>query len=182
MSPAAPPVPLPDPPLVDGDLVLRPWAEADAPALAAAWADPAVVRWTGVPPATGLAAARRWIGGDADRRARGLCLDLVVDRSGTVAGEVGLAAFDPGSGTAEIGWWIAPPHRGNGWAGRAARLVATWAVDELALVAVVARCHEGNPASARVARAAGFERAGCDGPVELWRFVSPPPPGATIGP
>jgi RimJ/RimL family protein N-acetyltransferase len=179
---AAPPVPLPDPPLVGGGLVLRPWAEADAPALAEAWADPEVARWTGVPPAADELAARRWIRGDADRRARGLSLDLVIDRSGAVAGEVGLAAFDPGSGTAEIGWWIAPRHRGAGSAGRAARLVATWAVDELALVAVVARCHEGNPASARVARAAGFERAGCDGPIEVWRFASPPPTAATIGP
>lgn len=182
MTTAAPPVPLPDPPLVDGDLVLRPWAEADAPALAAAWADPEVVRWTGVPPATDEVAARRWIGGDVDRRARGLSLDLVVDRSGIVAGEVGLSAFDPESGTVEIGWWIGPGHRGSGLAARAARLVAAWAVDELALLEVVARCHEGNPASARVARAAGFEQAGRDGLIEVWRFASPPPAAATIGP
>jgi RimJ/RimL family protein N-acetyltransferase len=127
-------------------------------------------------------AARRWIGGDADRRARGLCLDLVIDRRGAVAGEVGLAAFDAASGTAEIGWWIAPPHRGGGLAVRAARLVATWAVEELALHAVVARCHDANPASGRVARAAGFESDRHDGPIEVWRFASPPPPAATIGP
>jgi RimJ/RimL family protein N-acetyltransferase len=179
---AAPPVPLPDPPLVDGDLVLRPWTESDAPALAAAWTDPEVVRWTGVPAATGETAARRWIRGDADRRAHGLCLDLVIDRAGVVAGEVGLADFDPGSGAAEIGWWIAPGHRAQGLAGRAARLLATWAVEELVLRAVVARCHAGNPASARVARAAGFERAAHDGPIEVWRFASPPPSAATIGP
>jgi RimJ/RimL family protein N-acetyltransferase len=60
--------------------------------------------------------------------------------------------------------------------------VAAWAVEELALLAVVAQCHEGNPASARVARAAGFSPAGGHHPLELWRFAATPPVGATLGP
>ncbi len=165
------PVPLPDPPLADGGLLLRPWAVTDAPTLAAAWADTEIARWTGVPEVADEAAAHRWILGDADRRAHGLALDLAIEWEGVVVGEVGLADIDPRTETAEIGWWIAPPRRGAGLASRAARLVATWAVEELVVGAVTARCHTGNPASAAVARAAGFQRVGGSGDIEVWRFV-----------
>lgn len=164
-------VPLPDPPLADEVLVLRPWRIDDAATLAAAWEDPAIARWTGVPAVTGEAAAQRWIGGDADRRAHGLALDLVVERCGEVVGEVGLADIDPRSRTAEIGWWIAAGHRGEGLASRAVRLVAAWAVEELVVNAVLARCHRRNPASGAVARSAGFAPVDGSGEIEVWRFA-----------
>lgn len=162
-------VPLPDPPLSADELVLRPWRDADAGALARAWQDPEVARWTGVPADTGVAAARRWIAGDAHRRALGLALDLVIDVDGEVAGEVGLAQIDVVAGTTEIGWWVAADRRRRGLAARAARLLASWAVSELCVESVVARCDAGNPASAAVARAAGFSPA--DGESGVWRFT-----------
>lgn len=171
MSAARPPIPLPDPPLAAGPLVLRPWTTDDAPALAAAWADPDVERWTGVPGRTDEGAAQRWIAGEADRRARGLALDLVIEVDGEVAGEVGLTAIDPDPGTAEIGWWVAPGHRGRGLAAEAAKLVASWAVEELCVETVVARCHRENPASSGVARAAGFAPASAEPPEEVWQFT-----------
>jgi len=152
------PVPLPDPPLADGQITLRPWEPGDASHLSAAWSDPEVTRWTGVPSRTDLEAARRWIAGDADRRARGLSLDLVIDVDGEVAGEVGLAGLDVAAGTAEIGWWVRPSHRGQRLASRSAELLAAWALDELHVQSIVARCHPSNPASGGVARAAGFVR------------------------
>lgn len=164
------PVPLPDPPLADGALVLRPWRLADAPCLVQAWHDPEVVRWTGVPDRTDLEAAQRWISGDAHRRALGLALDLVIDVGGAVAGEVGLAGLEAGAGTVDIGWWVAADRRGAGLASRAARLVASWAVTELSVTAVVARCHPDNPASAAVAQAAGFHADLASGP-DVWRFT-----------
>jgi RimJ/RimL family protein N-acetyltransferase len=151
-----PALPIPDPPLVDADLLLRPWGPADAPVLAAAWADPEVARWTGVPTRHDEAAARRWIEGDEARRQRGLSLDLVIDLAGVVVGEVGLTAFDAAAGEAEVGWWLGAPHRGRGYASRSVRLLADWAVDELAVDRLVARCHRANPASGAVARRAGF--------------------------
>ena len=48
MTAAPTPLPLPDPPLAGDRFHLRPWVPADAPALAAAWVDPEVARWTGV--------------------------------------------------------------------------------------------------------------------------------------
>lgn len=169
---ARPPVPLPDPCLSDGEVVLRPWAVIDAPDLTAAWADAEIARWTGVPPRSDEAAALRWIAGDADRRARGLALDLVIEADGEVVGEIGLAGIDPERRSAEIGWWIGPRRRGGGFASRSARLVTQWALSELDLVAILARCHPGNPASAGVARAAGFAPVGTVGEVDLWRCAS----------
>jgi RimJ/RimL family protein N-acetyltransferase len=147
-------IPLPDPPLRSGDLLLRPWRAEDAPALVAAWSDPDIQRWTGVPDQRDLAAARRWIAGDEARRARDLSLDLVVERAGVVVGEVGLSSINREAGTAEAGWWTAPGHRGQGVASAAAGALVGWAQDALGL-ALVARCDRANPASVAVARRAG---------------------------
>ena len=148
---------LPDPPLRSGDVVLRPWQLDDAPALVDAWADPEIQRWTGVPERRDLAAAERWIAGDEARRRRWLSLDLVVERDGEVAGEVGLSSIDRGAGTAEIGWWTAAAHRRQGLASTAVALVGRWAERELDL-ALTAVCDPANPASIAVARQAGINR------------------------
>jgi len=147
-------IPLPDPPLRSGDLMLRPWRDEDAPGLVAAWRDPDIQRWTGVPDARDLAAAQRWIAGDEARRARDLSLDLVVVRDGAIVGEVGLSGFDLAAGTADIGWWTAPAHRGQGVASSAARCLVEWAERELHL-SLLARCDPANPASVAVARRSG---------------------------
>lgn len=144
-------IPLPDPPLRAGDLLLRPWHLDDAAALVAAWADPEIQRWTGVPEDRGRSAVERWIAGDARRRRRHLSLDLVIDRGGAVAGEVGLSDLDRAAGSAAIGWWTAPAHRGAGVASRAAALLARWTEAALGLTPV-ARCDPANPASLAVAR------------------------------
>jgi RimJ/RimL family protein N-acetyltransferase len=160
-------IPLPDPPLRSGDLVLRPWRLEDAPELVAAWADPEIQRWTAVPTARERAYAERWIAGDADRRQRDLSLDLVVDRAGAVAGEVGFVAYDLDAAIVELGWWIAPAHRGLHVASTAAGLLADWIAAELPWTSVV-RCHPDNPASAAVARNAGFHPGWADAAGDLW--------------
>jgi len=109
--------PLPDPPLADEVVRLRPWTEADAPALAAAWADDEIRRWTAVPDRPDEDHARRWIAGERVRRERGLGLDLVISPAGgdtTVLGEVGIATIAGGPDRAEAGWWVGPDHRRQG--------------------------------------------------------------------
>lgn len=179
MSRLGRPIPLPDPELADGDLVLRPWSRPDAAALVQGWADDEVARWTGVPPRPDLATATRWIAGDVDRRARGLSLDLALDLDGETAGEVGLAGFDAARRTAEIGWWVGPAHRGVGLATRAARLLAGWAVEELCIDVVLARCAAANPGSGRVADRAGFDLLDRGDGTEVWCFGGAT--GATLG-
>jgi RimJ/RimL family protein N-acetyltransferase len=180
VSPARAPLPLPDPPLSGAGFRLRPWTAQDAPALVAAWADPDVARWTAVPARADAATARRWIGGEAGRRQRGLALDLVIDVAGAVAGEVGLAGLGPHPGTVEVGWWVAAGHRGRGLATAAVRLVAEWATAELSVERLLARCHPDNPASSAVAQGAGFGPAtgATPGPEALWSY--PGPEGGTV--
>lgn len=123
----------------------------------AAWADEDIQRWTRVPERRHLTAAERWITGDAARRDRWLSLDLVVERDGEAAGEVGLSSFDRAARTADIGWWTAPGHRGQHVASAAAALLTDWALAELGLCQVLARCQAANPASITVACRAGFQ-------------------------
>jgi RimJ/RimL family protein N-acetyltransferase len=154
----------PDPPLTDGVIRLRPWGEtdvvADAAALAAAWADPEVLRWLPVPrpERRAVPAAAAWIAGTADRLASGLSLDLVVapvDQASTlVLGEVGLGPIDWAAGEARIGYWVAAPARGRGTATGAVRLLARFAESALGL-SVVAEIDAANVASRRVATRAG---------------------------
>lgn len=170
------PIPLPDPPLVDrgAGIVLRPWAPTptDVAALVAAWRDPAVAAGARVPGDPSPEAAARWIAGAAERRARGLALDLVVAPLAggpAVLGEVGLRNVDRARRRAEAGWWIAAPHRRRGLATAAVRLLAGWALsDACGLVQVWARTDPGNAASARVAARAGFRRLGEAGGAVVW--------------
>jgi RimJ/RimL family protein N-acetyltransferase len=163
------PLPLPDPALTDGGLELRPWVPGDAGALAAAWSDPDVARWTGAPRDPSTDSAQRWIRGEADRRSRGVALDLVVTVDAVVVGEVGLCRFDRLRQVAELGWWTAAGHRRRGYATRAVRLLAGWAVTELCVERVFARVDPRNAASVGVARGAGLERRGLAGDgLEVW--------------
>ncbi len=93
---------------------------------------------------------------------------------------MGLASFDATMRTAEIGWWVASRHRGAGLATRAAALLAGWAVAELCVDVVLARCAPANPASGRVARAAGFDLLHRGDDAEVWCFGATA--GATLGP
>lgn len=154
------PYPLPDPPLADGVVRLRPWADtdADAAALAAAWADAEIRRWTAVPADPSEAHARRWIAGEGQRRSRGIALDLVVSPADpaddTVLGEVGLVTMAGGPDRAEVGWWTAPAHRRQGIATRAMTLFATWCRDALG-IELFAEVDPDNAPSIWVAESAG---------------------------
>lgn len=152
-----PPLPLPQPPLGDGVVRLRPWRPADAPALVAAWSDREVARWSPPPRQHALVDARRWIDGTPRLRERGLALDLVIaavapgDR---VLGEVGLSDFDDDRAT--IGYWVGAAERGRGHATRAVRMLSTWALQHLGLAEVTATVDPANRASLAVLRRAGF--------------------------
>ena len=156
-------IPLPDPPLTDGVVTLRPWAPEDAPVLAAAWAMPDLQRWTAVPDLRGEHDARRWIEGTPALRGGGRSLDLLVvdaaDRR--PLGEVGLSGFGrDGIRSAEVGWWVLEEERGRGVAAQAVDLLAAWALGPpMHLSEVVAWVDHENPASEKVAARAGFSRS-----------------------
>lgn len=152
---------LPTPP--DG---LRHWRAADAPALQSAWADPDITRWN--PPPAGLDAAT-WIAGAADRWDRHLALDLVIEAPhGGVAGEVGLSGFTTDPARAELGVWVAAPHRRGGVATGTVRSVTSWALTEMGLDQLWARTDPANTAAEALFGRLGWDRLGTSGGMSIW--------------
>lgn len=129
----------------------------DVDALVGAWADEEIRKWTRVPEKRDGPAALRWIAAEELRRDRGLALDLVISRSDpsdpTVLGEVGMVPLAGGPSRAELGWWVAAPHRRQGIATRAVGLFGTWLRDELGFADLFAEVDPDNPASVWVAEA-----------------------------
>ncbi|MBK9178370.1 MAG: GNAT family N-acetyltransferase [Acidimicrobiales bacterium] len=176
---------LPEPPLSDGSIALRPWRDGDEKALAEAWADPEIRRWTAVPSRRSRNVAWRWIRGEEARRASGAALDLVIvpQAAAGILGEVGLSHVDLVERCARIGYWVTAPARRHGVATRAVRLLAGWALGPgLGLDRLELEADARNVASVRVAERCGFLRTGerrlratPAGPVELdvWERQSP---------
>ena len=153
---------LPDPPLRDEAVVLRPWREEDIPAIVAACRDPLIPRFTYVPSPYGEDDARAWVADLPARRDRGEHLGLAIADagSGALLGSVGLRMSDWAQPRAGIGYWVAPEARGRGVATRAVRLLSRWALDTLHLGRLELLTHLENVASQRVAERAGFRREG----------------------
>lgn len=156
------PLPLPDPPLTDEVVILRPWRADDADALVAAWADEEIQKWTRVPEQRGRDDALRWIVSEPLRRERALSLDLVIapavpdERPDELLGEVGMVPLAGGPSRAELGWWVGPAHRRQGIATRAVTMFAEWLREELNFTDLFAEVDPENPASVWVAEAAGI--------------------------
>jgi RimJ/RimL family protein N-acetyltransferase len=156
-----PAIVLPDPPLTDGVVTLRAYAEADVPALVAICQDPEIPRWTLVPSPYGEAEARTWIGRLADGRTTGSTATFAIVRTadpGALLGSVGLQAIDWDMHAADIGYMLGADARGRGLATRAVELVASWAFGTLALERLELRTMAENSASRAVAERAGFVR------------------------
>jgi RimJ/RimL family protein N-acetyltransferase len=153
---------LPDPPLGDERVLLRPFVLEDVARVVQACRDPLTRRFTRVPDPYDEREARAFISGAPGRRLRGESLELAVERrqDGLLVGAVGLIAdrYDPRR--AEIGYWVSPDARGQGLARRALALLSRWAVTAGALERLDLQASVANPASIRVAESCGFVREG----------------------
>ena len=136
--------------LEDGDLAVRPLAETDAPALAAAARDPLVPYYTSVPENYTEKDAREFI-------ARGDNNFAIVDaETNELLGVIGFLIMDHARG--HFGYWVGKEARGRGVATRALRLLARWAAEEHGLARLQLIVEPENLASIRVAEKAGFRR------------------------
>ena len=157
-------LPLPDPPLADAVVALRPWGRADAPAIAAAYGDPEILRFSW-PHARGytIEDAHAYLAESARLRTAGRALELAVtavDRSQEPLGVVSLYDVDRDQDRGWLGYWVTPAARGRGIATRAARLLAQWGFDALGLARIELTCGPDNATSQRVAERCGFTREG----------------------
>ncbi|HEX5289615.1 MAG TPA: GNAT family N-acetyltransferase [Streptosporangiaceae bacterium] len=141
-----------------GDLVLRPWAEGDAAALVAAFADPEIQRWH-ARTVESLAEASEMIARyqRAWRNETGAHWAITGPE---VIGRVALRTVDLEEGCAEIAYWVTPAARGRGAAPRSAIALSGWVLGELGLHRLDLEHSVANAASCRVAQKAGFAYEG----------------------
>lgn len=140
--------------LEDDAIVLRPFEEDDASALAAAIDDdPELDRWTRIPFPYTEEHALAFISTTEEKAF------AIVDRANAaLLGGIGARIHD--EGVVELGYWVRASARGRGVATRAVRLLAGWAFGELAAGRLQLTTDPANHASQRVAEKAGFRREG----------------------
>ncbi|MFH9352072.1 GNAT family N-acetyltransferase [Kitasatospora sp. NPDC017646] len=139
-------------------LLLRPFEDADAPALIEAYRDDALRRFTRVP-STDAEQAARWLSTQYEGWAAGTRYSFAVLEAGELVANVVLKRGTPGGERAEVGYWTAAPARGRGVAPRAVGALTVWACATFAEGGLrrIDLLHQvDNPASCRVAEKSGY--------------------------
>jgi RimJ/RimL family protein N-acetyltransferase len=150
----------PEPPLRDGEIVLRTRRESDVAAIAKASHDPETRRrLNDPPPPPGKVeeslerAEQQWSTGT------GAPFVIVDSDGGRPLGLLNVQ-FGEDEEVASLAVSVFPEARGRGVASRALRLAALWGLRELGLARVVAEAAADNHASIRAIEKAGFHREG----------------------
>jgi len=153
----------PDPPLAEGDVVLRRMEADDIGWITVACGDRELSRYVPAIPypyseadarAFAEHAARGWMEG-------GQAVFVIAQAPGRQGlGMISLHLFATDPGLAEVGYWLRRDARGHGAATTAVRLVAGWAFGELRIRRLNLQTAPENLASQRVAERAGFTREG----------------------
>ena len=145
--------------LSDDIVRLRPFALSDAPAIAAACADPELARFIpGIPVPYTDADANAYVAAAATEWATGQRrpFAIVSATDGMFLGAIEVSLGEEGS----VGYWVAPEARRQGVATRALVLLAQWAVTAAGVERLALTTHPENIASQLVAEKAGFVREG----------------------
>ena len=144
-----------------GDLLLRAFAPADAPALAAYRSDAGVARYQSWDTPYPLEAAAAFIAGMAgmDGPVPGDWIQIAVEVGGELAGDVAVGLEQHGL-VATIGYTLAPTHQGRGIGRRAVGAVVDALFGELGVHRVQAELDPRNVASARLVETLGFAHEG----------------------
>lgn len=155
---------LPQPPTLHcARLVLRPLRSDDAPAVARLAGDRRVARQLAdVPSPFPLAMAARWVEARIDRWARGGGPTYALVERGReqeLIGSLSLRSM-PRDLRAELGYWLAHSHWGQGLASEAVQRALRWAFVEAELHRVYAQVIAQNRRSRRVLEKAGMAHEG----------------------
>ncbi|MER7891402.1 GNAT family N-acetyltransferase [Micromonospora sp. NPDC094482] len=145
--------------LTADDLLLRPWREADAPAVRNALRDAEIAQWNPQGGPVDDESALRWVRRRADWSAGDhVSLAVTAAADGVLLGSVSLHHIS--GDNAAIGYWTVPEARGRGVASRAVDRLTRWGFERLGLHRIEL-CHASvNPASCRVAERAGYPAEG----------------------
>ncbi len=142
-------------------LRLRLPSEADAEQALVLLRDPEVRRWNPLDQDPDLHAARAWCARLADWSDGGHATWHVDDReSGRFVANVSLFEIDDEHATAKVGYRVLPDARGRGVAREALLAATAWGFAERGLARIQLEHAVANPASCRVAEAAGYRLEG----------------------
>ncbi|MEU6084519.1 GNAT family N-acetyltransferase [Streptomyces sp. NPDC047108] len=143
-------------------LWLRRWTDGDAGPVLTAFSDPSM-RWQSSAPVSTPDAAARWIADRNEQWASGSAFSFAVtDDTDTVLGQVAVGAVNRQHRTGWVSYWTTEQARGRGVASQACRSLARWVFAEAALFRLELGHRTNNPASCRVAVAAGFAVEGTE--------------------
>jgi RimJ/RimL family protein N-acetyltransferase len=148
----------PEPPLSDGVITLRPWRDADLPAVLALWSEPEVQRWTLQPVPFRERDAQLYLRQSAEGWHAGRAARFAVTVAEEALGVVSLRLYQ--HRIAEVAYAFLPRAWGRGLATRAVGLISSWALDEVGVSRIELLTHPDNVASQRVAEKAGYTREG----------------------
>lgn len=148
-------------PISDGVVTIRTMLDTDAEAYAAGTNDASVKRFAHLPLEVYTPQIVRDMiqGAIADGLRYGTLAVMTISDANSDSFLGSLVIFDVKPDDAEIGYWVAPEHRGRKVSGRALTLAIEMA-RKLGLKNLRARTVQENPASERVLLNAGFEQAG----------------------
>lgn len=143
-------------------LVLSPPTEDDVDAIFDACQDPLIQRYTTVPSPYERSHAEGFVEKTRGWWESGSEATWAVRVDGRLGGMVGLHRMGTGSGSAELGYWMAPGFRRGGFLTEACRPIIDvgFSPDGFDLVRLDWRAVAGNEASARAARRLGFRYEG----------------------
>lgn len=174
------PLPVPDPPLTDGVVTVRPWRDADIDAIISAGLDPVIPEMTTITRDGTPDDARRFVARQRDRVLDGTGVPLAIEENATghAVGWIGANHPDLVNRRADIGYWVLSRARGRGLAVRAGALFVPWVVAALGPARVEAVIAPENQASQRVVERLGFVfeallRAYMTFPDGLWHGAGP---------
>ena len=141
-------------------LVLRPFREEDVEAVFAGCQDPDVQRWINIPVPYTHEHARAYVTVESPaERWAGTGTNLAIELDGQVVGSAGVHRIGEHPMGPEIGYWLAPEARGQGYAAETTDALAQWALG-LGAHRVYLVTDVRNTGSQAVARRAGFGQEG----------------------
>lgn len=135
-------------------LCLRPWSDADAPALFELARDPHIGMLCGWKPFELIDDAREAL---STVLVANDSYAVTLSSTGELVGSIALRvdADSPAATVADIGYWIGVPYWGNGYASEAGRAIIERA-KELGVETIILKYFDGNDASRRVSEKLGF--------------------------
>ena len=140
---------------------LEPLAEQHLDAVAAVLRDPDVARFTRVPVPVPEGFARTWLERYEEGRADGTREVFAgIDEAGELAGMAMAPKIDLEGREGELGYLVAPAHRGRGVGTELLRLLTRWWFTDLGMLRAELIIDARNPASLGIARRCGYFHEG----------------------